>query len=276
MTQAAPETSSSNPKVMIAVRNLWKSYGDLQVLKGLTLDVFEGETLVVLGRSGVGKSVLLKQIIGIEAPDRGYVEVGGERITQSSISKRFSGKKKMGMLFQGSALFDSMNVGKNTAFYLHQHDEGLSEKEIQERVAYALEMVGLEGLQDKMPSELSGGMRKRAALARLIVYRPTILLYDEPTTGLDPITAMQINDLINTTQNELKATSIVVTHDLRSALEVGDRLALHEEGKIVVIATKDQFFLLEDPLVRTFFDNAVLPQNISKFTNTDQEIGSNP
>lgn len=276
MTQASKEASPSNPKVMIAVRNLWKSYGELQVLKGLTLDVFEGETLVVLGRSGVGKSVLLKQIIGIEPPDRGYVEVGGERITQGSISKRFSGKKKMGMLFQGSALFDSMNVGKNTAFYLHQHDEGLSENEIQERVAYALEMVGLEGLQDKMPSELSGGMRKRAALARLIVYRPTILLYDEPTTGLDPITAMQINDLINTTQNELKATSIVVTHDLRSALEVGDRLALHEDGKIEVIAAKDQFFLLEDPLVRTFFDNAILPQNHSKPTNSDQEIGSNP
>lgn len=251
---------STPPKVMISVRDLWKSYGKLQVLKGLDLDVLEGETVVVLGRSGVGKSVLLKQIIGIEKPDKGYVEIEGERISNLASGQRYHGRRKMGMLFQGSALFDSMNVGENTAFYLRQHDEGLSEKEIQDRVARALELVGLEGVQSKMPSELSGGMRKRAALARLIVYRPSIILYDEPTTGLDPVTAMQINDLINTTQNELKATSIVVTHDIRSALEVGDRLAFNSDGKIEAIAPKEEFFKLDNPLVHSFFANAVLSQ----------------
>lgn len=264
MTLEPNDAPPSQPKVMISIHDIWKSYGKLQVLKGLTLDVFAGETLVILGRSGVGKSVLLKQIIGIEQPDRGYIEIAGERIGQLAPSKRYTNTRKMGMLFQGSALFDSMTVGENTAFYLHQHDEGLSEKEIKERVAHALEMVGLAGIQEKMPSDLSGGMRKRAALARLIVYRPTILLYDEPTTGLDPITAMQINELINTTQNELKATSIVVTHDIRSAMEIGDRLALHEDGKIVQIAPKDKFFKLKEPLIEAFFNNAVLTEAAKK------------
>lgn len=244
---------------MIHVHDLWKSYGKLQVLKGLNLDILDGETLVILGRSGVGKSVLLKQIIGLEVPDSGYVEVEGERITDLT-QRAFRAKiKPMGMLFQGAALFDSMDVGENTAFYLHQHPKSaFSESEIQDRVAYALKMVGLEGIQKKMPSELSGGMRKRAALARLIVYRPEIILYDEPTTGLDPITSMQINELINVTKHELKATSIVVTHDIRSALEVGDRLAFHEDGKIAEIAPKEDFFKIDDPILTEFFNNATI------------------
>ena len=264
MTLEPNEDTTSPPKVMISIHDIWKSYGNLQVLKGLTLDIFEGETLVILGRSGVGKSVLLKQIIGIEQPDSGYIEIAGERIGDLAPRKRYTKTRKMGMLFQGAALFDSMTVGENTAFYLRQHDEGLSEKEIKERVAHALEMVGLKGIEAKMPSDLSGGMKKRAALARLIVYRPTILLYDEPTTGLDPITAMQINELINTTQNELKATSIVVTHDIRSALEIGDRLALHDDGKIVHVAPKDKFFKLKEPLIQAFFSNAVLTEAHTK------------
>lgn len=245
-------------KPIIVVHDLWKSFGKLEVLKGLNLEVFEGETVVVLGRSGVGKSVLLKQIIGIDKPDKGYVEIGGERIEPLPPTQLYHHKRKMGMLFQGSALFDSLNVAENTAFYLRQHEKSLSEKEIKNRVTTALELVDLAGTESKMPSELSGGMRKRAALARLIVYRPSILLYDEPTTGLDPITAMQINDLINKTQRELKATSIVVTHDIRSALEVGDRLAFHYDGKIEAIGPKDQFFRMEDPLVHSFFENAAL------------------
>lgn len=245
----------------IVVKNLYKRYGSLEVLKGLNLEVFEGETLVILGRSGVGKSVLLKQIIGIEKPDSGTIEIKGTSVVSLEKGKM---PAKMGMLFQGSALFDSMDVGQNTAFYLNQHESHLSQKEIQNRVSQALELVGLSGTEKQMPSDLSGGMRKRAALARLIVYHPEIILYDEPTTGLDPITAMQINDLINTTKKELKATSIVVTHDIRSAIEVGDRLAFHHDGKIAQIAPKDEFMKIDDPLLKAFFENAILTDNVLK------------
>lgn len=252
------DNTNSQTKPMIVANDVWKSYGKLQVLKGLSLTVNEGETLVILGPSGAGKSVLLRQIIGIENPDKGYIEVEGQRISQMSQRKRFKTVKSMGMLFQGSALFDSMNVAENTAFYLRQHDQNLPEKEIQNRVAEALKIVGLEDTQLKMPSDLSGGMRKRAALARLIVYRPRIVLYDEPTTGLDPIMAMQINDLINSIRKELKATSIVVTHDIKSAMVVGDRLAFHYDGKIMAIAQKKEFLKIQDPLLQAFFKNALL------------------
>lgn len=243
---------------MIKVHDLWKSYGKLSVLKGLNLEILDGETLVILGRSGVGKSVLLRQIIGIERPDKGYIEINGKRLTDLSQKDKYAVMANMGMLFQGAALFDSMNVGENIAFYLRQHQNDLEEAQIQEKVAHALDMVGLSDTQHKMPSELSGGMKKRAALARLIVYRPHILLYDEPTTGLDPITAMQINEMIIKTQKELNATSVVVTHDIRSAVEVGDRLAFHHDGTIVFVAPKAEFIASDNPLIKMFFENAVL------------------
>lgn len=246
---------------MIHVHNIWKRYGKLQVLKGLSLDIIDGETLVILGRSGVGKSVLLKQILGLESPDKGYIEVDGKRVTNISVHTTRPGMKPMGMLFQGAALFDSMNIADNTAFYLQQHFPHLSSQEIKQRVKDALEMVGLKGTELKLPSELSGGMRKRAALARLIVYKPEIILLDEPTTGLDSTTARQIDELINMTKKELNATSIVVTHDIRSALEVGDRLAFHSDGKIAHIASKDEFFKIDDPIIRDFLQNAAFDEN---------------
>lgn len=239
---------------MIEAKEVYKNFEENQVLKGLTLTIKTGETLVILGRSGVGKSVLLKHIIGITKPDKGVILVDGIDITQLTGERLTLITKNMGMLFQGSALFDSMNIEDNTAFYLAQHGDPKTGKkytktEIQDMVAEALTMVGLNGVQKKMPSELSGGMKKRAALARLIVYRPSYLLYDEPTTGLDPITAMQINELIVKTQEELKATSIVVTHDIISSLYVADRLALHKDGKIAYVETPDEFLKIDDPII---------------------------
>jgi phospholipid/cholesterol/gamma-HCH transport system ATP-binding protein len=239
---------------MIVIRNLTKSFKKSKVLDGLDLDVQKGETLVILGRSGMGKSVLLKHIIGISKPDEGTIDVEGTRISDLSGPDLYKAVINMGMLFQGAALFDSMNVEENTGFFLDQHGDiaqgtKFTEQEIRDRVSQALEMVGLAGTQQKMPSELSGGMRKRAALARLIVYRPSIILYDEPTTGLDPITSMQINELIVKTQHELKATSIVVTHDIVSAFHVADRLALLDEGKIIHIAEPEAFMKIDNPII---------------------------
>ena len=173
---------------MIVVKNLWKSYGPLTVLKGLDLTVNDGETVVILGRSGVGKSVLLRQILGIELPDKGDVEVNGMPISKMNQAQRYEAVKSMGMLFQGSALFDSMSVGENVAFYLRQHEKQLSEKGIQERVAHALQMVNLADMQDKMPSDLSGGMRKRAALARLSSIDPksSLMMNQQQDSTLSP------------------------------------------------------------------------------------------
>lgn len=242
---------------MIEIQDVYKSFGEQAVLKGLSIKIPKGKTLVILGRSGVGKSVLLKHIIGLTKPDSGKIFIDGVELTSLNSKKLQQARLCMGMLFQGAALFDSMNIEENVGFYLSQHPDPATGKPfcqnyIKTKVKEALEMVGLAGTEKKSPSELSGGMRKRAALARLIVYRPKIILYDEPTTGLDPITSMQINQLICKTQKELEATSIVVTHDLTSALVVGDYLALHHEGRLSFMAEAKDFLNQNHPIIEFF------------------------
>lgn len=245
---------------MIKVKDLWKSYGNTSILKGLDLEVPAGKTLIILGRSGVGKSVLLRQITGLERPDRGEIIIDDIDVTLQPQQEIYKLAKNYGMLFQSSALFDSLSVGENVAFYLKEHARPgqLSVSELKALVHNALKKVGLEDMEQKMPSELSGGQKRRAALARLIIYRPKIMLYDEPTTGLDPVTAMQINHLIAKTHDELKATTIIVTHDIQSALTLGDLFALHHEGKIATVESKESFIQSKNPIIQEFLANAMI------------------
>jgi phospholipid/cholesterol/gamma-HCH transport system ATP-binding protein len=215
---------------------LEKAFGGNAVLRGVDLDVGRGETLVVLGGSGSGKSVLLRHAIGLIRPDAGEVTVDGEPLSGMDEEELVETRKKLGMLFQGGALFDSMNVFENVAFALREHTS-LSEEEIERRVREKLALVELEGVEDKMPSDLSGGMKKRVALARSIALEPAGILYDEPTTGLDPITAMSINEMIRSMQKRLAVTSVVVTHDIQSARIVADRIAFLFEGRIGFLGT---------------------------------------
>ena len=240
---------------MIKANKLCKSYEEIEVLKDFDLEIKTGETLVILGQSGVGKSVFLKHVIGLERPDSGTVEIDGVCISDLRGPQLYKAIRNTGMLFQGGALFDSLTILENTSFYFDQHSD-LALENVEERCIQALEMVGLKGTEYKMPSELSGGMKKRAALARLIVYRPQILLYDEPTTGLDPIHASQIAELIYKIQKELQATSVVVTHDIPTALTVGDRLAMLHQGKIIFIGDKETFLRSEDEMIRNFIEKA--------------------
>jgi phospholipid/cholesterol/gamma-HCH transport system ATP-binding protein len=245
---------------MISVQDVWKSYNSIPVLKGLTLHVPAGKTLIILGRSGVGKSVLLRLITGLEKPDKGFIQIDGQTISALKRADLLTVMKQFGMLFQSSALFDSLTVGDNVGFYLTEHNDEncYSKSQIDDLVHDSLKKVGLEGMQAKMPSELSGGQKRRAALARLLIYRPKIMLCDEPTTGLDPITAMQINELIASTHNELKATTVIVTHDLQSALTLGDFFALHHDGKIISVDTRESFLQSSNPLIIEFLQNAII------------------
>ncbi|MBN1466298.1 ABC transporter ATP-binding protein [candidate division KSB1 bacterium] len=235
----------------IFFQDIYKSFSDKPVLQGLNLAIERGETLVILGRSGCGKSVTLKILLGLLYPDSGRVFLDGEEITGMSEKKLVEVRKKIGMLFQGSALFDSLTVGENVAFALAEHSDKTA-AEIDEIVSNNLKFVEMEGTANLMPSELSGGMKKRVALARAMAYQPDILLYDEPTTGLDPITATTINALIRKTQREYGVTSIVVTHELDSGFSVADRAAVMENGRILEIGTIDAIKKSTHEFVRTF------------------------
>jgi phospholipid/cholesterol/gamma-HCH transport system ATP-binding protein len=236
---------------MIRVQDVSKAFEFKQVLDHVNLTINAGETMVVMGQSGCGKSVLLKHIIGLMRPDSGRVFI--EDIGISTLGGRALDRVRMkfGMLFQGAALFDSMTVGENVGFPLAEHTK-LSPLEISQRVEECLQLVGLVNVADLMPSELSGGMRKRVGLARALVMNPAILLYDEPTTGLDPIMGDVINDLIIALRDRLKVTSVVVTHDMRSAYKVADRMAMLYNGRIVALGTPKEIQESADPVVQQF------------------------
>jgi phospholipid/cholesterol/gamma-HCH transport system ATP-binding protein len=235
---------------MIEVRDLHKSFGAQKVLTGTTLKIDKGESVVVIGRSGGGKSILLKHIIGLLRPDSGDVFIEGENIARMKERDLLRVRRKFGMLFQSAALFDSMTVAENVGFALQR--EKKSPSEIRERVAETLEMVELSGTEEKKPAELSGGMRKRVGLARAIAYRPEILLYDEPTTGLDPIVAQSIDQLIVCVRERLNVTSVAVTHDMRSARIIGQRIMMLHEGRIHAQGTPEEIFESKDPVVQQF------------------------
>ena len=238
---------------MIEVRHLQKSFGPLKILDDVSFRIENGESVVIIGRSGGGKSVLLKHLVGLLQPDSGEVLVDGENIGPLNERELLRVRKKFGMVFQGAALFDSMTVAENVAFAFRRH-KNLTAGEIAKRVAAALDMVDLPGTENRKPAELSGGMRKRVGLARAIIYEPQIVLYDEPTTGLDPIVSDSIDKLIIRVRDHLKVTSIVVTHDMRSARRVGNRVLMLHEKKIYANAAPEEFFTSSDAIVRQFVD----------------------
>ncbi len=246
---------------MIEVRDLKKSFGPQSILDGVSFQIEHGESVVIIGRSGGGKSVLLKHIIGLLQPDSGSVLIDDENIVGMNERQLLRVRQKFGMVFQGAALFDSMTVAENVAFAFRRQ-KNMTEGEIAKRVAFALEMVDLPGTQNKNPAELSGGMRKRVGLARAIIYEPQIVLYDEPTTGLDPIVSDSIDKLIIRVRDHLKVTSVVVTHDMRSARRVGNHVLMLHNKKIYANCTPESLFASTDPIVRQFIDGVADPMEV--------------
>lgn len=236
---------------MIRLVDIHKSFGKQKVLNGLNLTVEKGKTTVIIGRSGGGKSVLLKHIIGLIRPDSGQVIVEGEDITVLNDKDLNEVRKKFGMLFQEAALFDSMNVAENVAFPLREHTN-MSNAEIMDSVRDRLAAVGLSGVEEKMPSELSGGMRKRVGLARALAMRPRIVLFDEPTTGLDPVMTEAINQLIIETQRAFNLTCVVISHDIQSVFEIGHRVAMLYEGRIIEYGTPEEVRASRNPVMVQF------------------------
>ncbi|MFZ1049644.1 MAG: ABC transporter ATP-binding protein [Candidatus Sulfotelmatobacter sp.] len=250
MERAEAEEHGSAP--VVAVEDLRKSFGSQNVLNGISLSVKRGETLAVLGRSGTGKSVLLRLIIGLEKPDSGSVRIHGQDIGGLALDQLGEIRKKMGFLFQHAALYDSLTVEQNVAFPLQHHKKEMSKSERGDRITQLLAEVGMEGDLAKMPSDISGGMQKRVGLARALALEPDILLLDEPTAGLDPISAGEIDDLVLKLQQEHHVASIVVTHDLHSAKTIADRLALLNEGEVVIEGSFEELQKSDDEFVREF------------------------
>jgi len=239
----------------LSLHGVSKSFGPKRVLDACDLQVNKGETLVIIGRSGEGKSVLLKLMVRLLDPDAGEIWIEGQEITALSQRKLMQLRRKFGFLFQGAALFDSMTICKNVGLMLEEHS-GWEKDRIRARACECLDLVGLDNIEDRLPSELSGGMKKRAGLARAIVMEPEYILYDEPTTGLDPITGDAINDLIIMLQKQLGVTSIVVTHDMPSAFKIADRIAMLHKGKIVYTGTVEEVRTTDNAMVRQFIEGS--------------------
>ena len=236
---------------MIAVRGLTKQIGPQKILRGVEIEVASGQTLVIIGRSGGGKSVLLKNLIGLMQPDEGEIEIEGQSIIGMSERQLAGIRRKVGILFQGGALFDSMTVEENIAFPLHE--SGLRDPQlIRRKVAEILEVIELQGQEKKLPVNLSGGMKKRVGLARAIINQPSCILYDEPTAGLDPVVSDSINRLIRRLQERYHVTSVVVTHDMKSAFHLGDQIAYLHEGRIYFHGTPEQLQASPDPIIQDF------------------------
>jgi phospholipid/cholesterol/gamma-HCH transport system ATP-binding protein len=240
---------------MIEIKDIHKCFRWNSVLQGVDLTINKGETMVIIGRSGCGKSVLLKHIIGLLKPDQGQILVDGEDIVSYNDNQLNKLRQKFGMLFQAAALFDSMTVDENVGLGLREHTK-MPEAEIKEKVKTTLKLVGLSGIEEKKPAELSGGMKKRVGLARAIAMDPEYVLYDEPTTGVDPIMADVINELIIRLRNTLSITSIAVTHDMVSAYKIADRIAMLYEGKIIFIGTPEETKNTNHPIVRQFIEGS--------------------
>jgi len=236
---------------MIRIVDLSKSFGAKRVLDGLSLEIETGETMVIIGQSGSGKSVLLKLLIGILTPDCGEIFIDGTNATALARDERQRLTRKFGMLFQGAALFDSMTVAQNVAFGLERYSD-LTRAKVRAKVTESLELVGLRGVEHLMPFELSGGMKKRVGLARAIAYAPEIMLYDEPSTGIDPIRADAINELILMLKREMRVTSVAITHDITSASKVADRMAMLYLGRIIAVGTPDEFRRSSNAVVQQF------------------------
>ena|ERR1700756_2489718 len=249
------EANSKKTTPPVQVEGLSKSFGKQTVLQEISLEVGRGETLSVLGRSGTGKSVLLKLIIGLHKPDSGSIRVNGEDVTKLKLKELNEVRKKVGFLFQQAALYDSLTIEENVGFPLRRHSS-MSDEDSRKRVRELLASVGMEKDAHKLPGELSGGMQKRVGLARALALEPEIILFDEPTAGLDPITAAEIDDLILRLQKERHMTSVVVTHDIHSARAVSDRVALMRDGQVVIEGTFEDLQKSRDPFVMQFLDGS--------------------
>jgi phospholipid/cholesterol/gamma-HCH transport system ATP-binding protein len=247
--------AEASPQVLVRFAGVQKRFGAKVVFTDLSLDIVRGETITVMGASGGGKSVLLKMLIGLIPCDAGTILFDGRDVTKMNDEERTDVRRRIAYLFQGAALFDSLSVGENVAYGLReQFWNTMSDEEICGRVAQALELVGLPGIQEMRPSDLSGGMKKRVGLARTLALQPEVILYDEPTTGLDPINTARINHLIRGIQRALRITSVVVTHDMGTAFSVSDRLAMLGRGRVLLVGTKEEFRATGNTTVRDFIE----------------------